>query len=208
MSQLKTICLGVLLSTLYFPSQAQEKPLFSLSFLKEEKSFTYGLNNRRTNLLNDAGTIYGLYAGVSFGGRVQHVLTFNSTLFFIGEEIPNTWNNRAQLTFIGFSEEYFFLQRNFYRLCTYFQVGIGKAIYNNSPAIPVRELGETIFPTEWGLHQEFILWEYLHLKTGGGYRWVLGNPQLPLDGFYYKIGVTVDPKAALSRWKVKKENQN
>lgn len=147
------------------------------------------MNNRRTFILDDFTTIYGIYAGVAYGEKVKHVLTLNSTLFYIGNKPPNM----VRLNFIGFSEEFYFFRRNKWAFCTYAHGGVGQ-LNNSSPLIALENRKEWVYPTEWGLHTEYSLWPWLNLRTGIGYRYVLNKPSLNIDGVYLKLGATLNPK--------------
>ena len=72
----------------------------SIESLLEENSFTYGLHNRRTELMGNSCSIYGLVLGFPHSTRMKHMLTLNSTVFWIGE------NPEVQLNYFGFAEEY------------------------------------------------------------------------------------------------------
>lgn len=173
---------------------------FLFGHFKEKKSITYGLNNRRTKLFQDRATIYGAYAGIQFGNDLKHVLTINSTLWWVGNDADHfSAPSEVQLNFLGFSEEYVFWKKNRWSFSTYIHLGLGKARARatdfNLQTTPY--LSRWVFPAEGGIHGEFTLNKWLSFRGGLGYRYVLNSSDWPLHGMYFKVGAGVKIKELL-----------
>lgn len=185
----KGILLLVIGLSFSFLSNAQLND-FLFRHFKERKSVTYGLNNRRTSILNENSTIYGGYIGIKFGNRLKHVITLNSTVMWVGE--PNADIGlepvEVQLNFAGFSEEYVFWKHNQWAFSSYLHFGIGKGRFRSIPEGLNPSFSQWVFPAEFGIHSAYSPNKWLELRTGGGYRYVFNSADWPLHGFYYKVG--------------------
>ena len=173
---------------------------FFIKPLKQEKSITYGLNNRRTRLFDDNGTIFGGFAGVQFGNNLKHVITINSTVFWIGNEdshFPEV--SEVQLNFIGFSEEYVFWQRNRWNVSSYLHIGVGKASVRpvNESLQSTPYASDWVIPGEAGIQSEHFLNKWLSVRGGFGYRYVFHSNDWPLHGIYAKVGAGIRIKELL-----------
>ncbi|MCG8576712.1 MAG: hypothetical protein MI810_17670 [Flavobacteriales bacterium] len=180
-----------------FLGRAQFKGMFR--HFKEEKVVTYGLNNRKTRFLNDPSTLYGGYIGIKYGNRLKHVITLNSTVFWVGNELDNTnLTTEVQLNFAGLSEEYVYWKTPKWNFATYLHFGAGKARFRswNQPSNPSFS-SRWVFPAELGLHSEFALNSWLGIRGGVGYRYVFNSSEWPLHGFYYKIGAGLNTQEFL-----------
>lgn len=161
---------------------------------KQEKSVTYGLNNRRTQLFDENGTIYGAYAGIQFGNNLKHVATINSNVFWIGsntEHFPQA--SEVQLNFVGVSEEYIFWKRNQWSFNSYLHIGVGKARVRPVSAV-IQETpyaSQWVVPLEGGIQNQYDINKWLSVRGGVGYRYVFNSNDWPLHGMYAKIGVGV-----------------
>lgn len=183
-------------------SVAQHNPF---RFFKEEKSVTFGLNNRRTSFLENPATLYGLHVGVKFGNRLKHTLTLNSTLFWVGDaEISPNEFKQIRLNYLGFSEEFELCQIRKISFNSYFHIGAGKAHYRsllNEIALENSLTSHFVFPFEFGLHTSYQLNTWSSFKLGMGYRYVIGEHEIPINGVYYKVGLGLNPNAFLTWFK-------
>lgn len=188
---MKLLLYHILLFATFSVAGQKNLAQFLLSPFKEKKTITYGLNNRRTLLLQDQSTIYGGYIGVKFGDRLKHVFTLNSTLFWVGEGdyVPNV--TELQLNYLGFAGEYLFWQKEKWAFSSYMHGGAGK-IRTVSNVLSNQTNKDWVFPLEAGLHAGYLPNNWLELRFGGGYRYVLSSGNVPLNGFYYKVGAGVN----------------
>jgi hypothetical protein len=180
-------------------SKAQFNPF---RIFNEEKSLTYGLNNKISSFLDHPATQYGLHLGVEFGNKFKHTVTVNSTLFWVGRLAVNPNEVRqVRFTFFGFSEEYRLIQINQLSLNSYLHIGAGKAYFRSlSSEISLENslASNFIFPLEFGLHPAYKLNNWSSVKLGVGYRVVLGTNETSLNGIYYKVGYGFDLNAFLA----------
>lgn len=186
---MKQTFLGLLFICFSFASYGQVGD-FLFKYFKEKKSVTYGLNNRRTTVFQDKATIYGGYLGIKFGSQLKHVITLNSTVFWVGDYVDESGLNMAnevQLNFVGFSEEFVFWRRNQWAFSSYLHFGLGKAKFRENNAVDILE-NRLVYPLEFGIHSGYSPTEWLEFRLGGGYRYVLNSGEVSLHGFYYKIG--------------------
>ena len=168
---------------------------FLFKYFREKKSVTYGLNNRRTTLLQDNATIYGGYLGIKFGSQLKHMITFNSTLFWVGDYMDETGISNpleVQLNFIGFSEEFVFWKKNRWAFASYLHIGAGQARFRETFMNEDLFRDKLVYPGEIGLHSSFAPIEWLEFRIGGGYRYVFNSKEIPLNGFYYKVGAGIN----------------
>lgn len=169
--------------------------------LKEKKSLTYGLNNRRTYLLGDPSTIYGVYFGIQYGERLKHVITYNNNLFWAGN------NEQVRVQFLGFAEEYTFYSVGRFEFVSYIHIGVGFASYRNLTLLHEHQFyDELISPVELGVHGSLRIYDWLKFKTGAGYRFVLLDKEHDMDGFYYKIGASLAVGTIWNSFQNKKAN--
>lgn len=154
---------------------------------KEKKSFTYGINNRRTSLFNQNSTIYGIFMGIQYGERMKHVITMNSNICWAGQE------DQVRLTYAGFAEEFKFLSVKRFEFISYIHGGLGVATYRQlNSGGQYQTHREVVSPLELGVHLSYQLLDWLQLKGGVGYRFVLLTETQELDNVYYKVGLNVD----------------
>jgi len=183
-----TIQLLIILSVLSFSAQslAQSRD-FLFKYFKQKKTFTYGLNNRQTKMLVEPSSIYSGYIGIKYGNQLKHVITVNSTVFWIGDyqESPTLEPMEMQLNYVGLAEEFRFLKYNRWSFSSYIHLGAGKGRFRNSFPLGSRWL----FPLETGIHGAYALNKWLEIKGGAGYRYVFHSQGLPLHGFYYKLSI-------------------
>jgi hypothetical protein len=183
-----TLCkMGILVSSLLYTTKSfGQLDSFLTAPFKDKKSFTYGLNNRRTILLNDHASIYGIYMGIQYGNRMKHVVTLNSTLLWAGN------GPQVRLSYVGFAEEFTFLSIRRLGLISYIHGGFGYASYRNLPGSAQASRRDAVGPLEMGIHLSYGLWDWLQLKGGAGYRIVLPNKNPELNSVYYKVGASVN----------------
>lgn len=173
---------------------------FLFRHFQQEKSVTYGLNNRRTLLFRDNATIYGGYIGIQFGDNLKHVVTINSTILWTGNDTEHfSQATEVQLNFIGFSEEFIFWKRKRWSFNTYLHFGVGKA---NARAVnPVLQTSpydsKWVLPFEAGLQNEYTINSWFSIRSGFGYRYVFNSGDWPLHGMYVKVGAGVKIKELL-----------
>ena len=58
-----------------------------------------------------------------------------------------------------------------------------------------------VFPVEFGLHTSYQLNTWSSFKLGMGYRYVIGEHEIPINGVYYKVGLGLNPNAFLTWFK-------
>ena len=183
-------CLLVLIGFTFAEHSNGQLNDFLFGPFKEKKTVTYGLNNRRTSLLNENTTLYGGYIGIKFGGQLKHVITLNSTVFWVGEyDAPQGLQpTEVQLNYAGFAEEYVFWRYQKWAFSSYIHLGAGKGRFRTASFDNYPFATHWIFPAELGLQTGYSLNKWLELKAGGGYRYVMNAGDWPLHGFYYKLG--------------------
>ena len=165
----------------------------SIESLLEENSFTYGLHNRRTELMGNSCSIYGLVLGFPHSTRMKHMLTLNSTVFWIGE------NPEVQLNYLGFAEEYAFFTRPKLEFVLYGHIGIGTTRFQSLSNLGEPELSRQLAaPLELGVHASYRINSWMKFKTGIGHRTDLSAADIPLNAPYYKVGL------AINIWELKK----
>jgi hypothetical protein len=180
-------------------TNAQLKDFLFKNF-HEKRTLTYGLNNRNTSLLQESSTIYAGYIGIKYGDRLKHVITLNSTFFWVGKQTTDqgTIPHEAQLNFVGLSEEYTFWKHNKISLTSYLQIGFGQArirpVLNDSYTIR-----KNVFPFEAGIHLGYSPLRWVDLRTGVGYRYTLNQGDWRLSSVYYRLGLAVNIKE-LKNW--------
>ena len=193
MTTLRLIILCLFIQTT--PSYGQLND-FLFRHFRESKAVTYGLNNRKTRIMQSPTTLYGGYIGIKFGQQLKHVITLNSTAFWVGESANGGILHEAQLNYAGFSEEFLFWQKNKWGFSTYLHIGLGKARFRPlsfDPALHTIQ-SKWIVPTEYGLQGTYALNNWLEIRSGFGYRYVLNAGDWPLHGFYYKVGAGINFK--------------
>jgi hypothetical protein len=174
-----------------------------LDHFKEKKKLTYGLNNRHTIILHERATIYAGFIGIKFGNRLKHVITLNSTGFWVGNPARLSVLGRqpveAQLNFIGLSEEYLFWKKKRWALSSYMHMGVGKGRFRS--VTPDMNIVHTqwIYPLEMGLLTGYSPNPWLELRLGGGYRYTFNAGDWPLHSMYVKIGAGVNLRVLQSK---------
>ena len=178
---------------------------FILNEFRKEKSVTIGLNNRHQKILHSPSTIYSGYIGIKYGERLKHVLTLNSSILWVGnaQTVLSADPIEAQLSFIGFSEEYIFLKWGKFEFSTYLQVAIGR-VFLRSTLNQELIKKPNVYPLIGGVHCSYWVLPWLDLKLGGGYQHVVQEFNVPLNGIYYKIGLGVNLLNLLDRFKINK----
>lgn len=189
------ICLSAGLRITSIQAQTSDSSDFNaFTFYESEARFTYGLNNRRTAFNHQNSTIFGLYAGVEWGDKLRHVVTINSTVFWIEQKneagIPETFH----LNYLGFAEEFDFLEYNKWLVTSYLHGGIGKRLLRTPQAAVLNETHLWVMPLETGLQCSYNLLPWLRLIAGGGYRWIIRDEISGLNGVYYKASAAVNLK--------------
>ena len=164
-----------------------------LEVFKEKRRFILGLDNRRTHIAGDPTLIYGVFAGVSYGGKIRLKLGVSG----LPKPTEKLHNNvfspyTSQLFFISAGEEYDFFIHKRYRLTLYGQMGVG---YNQLRYLqPLNNIEHTDFivPFELGSYYGYDLFPWMRLKIGGGWRFVLSDQTKDLDGYFIKLGIGFD----------------
>jgi hypothetical protein len=189
------VCFSIIATVSFAQSNTSDSSSFSaFSFYKSEARFTYGLNNRRTAFKENNSTIFGLYAGVEWGDKLRHVLTFNSTVFWIEQRNERGILETFHLNYIGFAEEFDFFEHNRWLLTSYLHSGLGKYTLRTPQAIIMNETSRWVVPLETGIQCSYNLLPWLRLIAGGGYRWILRDELSALNGVYYKASAAVNLK--------------
>ena len=191
---MKRTVLGLILLSFVYTSNAQVGD-FLFKHFREKKTVTYGLNNRRTSLLQENATIYGGYLGIKFGSQLKHMVTLNSTLLWVGNYIDQTGVSNpleVQLNFIGFSEEFVFWKKNRWAFASYLHIGVGKARFRDAMVNEDLLSNNFVYPGEAGIHSSYAPIDWLEFRLGGGYRYVFNSKEIPLNGFYYKVGAGIN----------------
>lgn len=197
---LQATCISV--SLLFATSASAQIKDFLFGEFKKEKEVTYGLNNRRTRIFEDQATIYGAYAGIQFGDRLQHVITLNSTLQWVGDYNGIVGqDSEIRLDFVGFSEEFVFAQSGQWSFSSYMHAGGGVAGLRTI-AEPDEILDtQYVWPLEGGVHSEYSVNTWLSFRGGAGYRYVVNKSDWPLHGIYIKVGAGVNFKELKAKLK-------
>ncbi len=169
-----------------------------MRFYQSPASITYGLNNRRTSILGNSITIFGGYVGVQWGDRLKHVLTTNSSVFWIQPNATTLPPRSYHLNYIGFAEEYALLRWKRWELVSFIHGGYGSFHERSFEASAFTYNKDWVIPVELGGHLAFGINEWLDAIGGAGHRWVLLDQTHALDGFYYKVSLSLDIKALRS----------
>lgn len=177
---------------------------FLFSHFKKKKTLTYGFNNRRTSLLYDHSTIYAGYVGIKFGSQLKHVITLNSTAFWVGNPerlaAEGLQPLEVQLNFVGLSEEFMFWKKNRWTFSSYIHLGAGQGRFRS--IAPDQQIVDEqwMFPLELGIHSGYSPNSWLELRVGGGYRHLFKAGDWPLHGLYYKVGAGVNFRELKKRY--------
>jgi hypothetical protein len=177
-----------------------------MRFYKSPAKVTYGLNNRRTSLLGNSVTIFGGYIGVQWGERLKHVVTANSSIFWMRPNANTLPPRSYHLNYIGLAEEYAFVQWNRWQLVSFLHAGWGSFHERKFEANAFDYTLDWVLPLELGGHFSYGLTNWLDLIAGAGYRWVLLDESHTLDGLYYKASLSVDLKTLRNSCSTKKNN--
>jgi len=161
--------------------------------LKEKRRFIIGLDNRRTHIAGDPTLIYGVFAGVSYGGKIRLKLGV-SGLPRPTEKLHNNVLSpyTSQLFFLSAGEEFDFFIHNRYRLTLYGQMGMGYNQLNFLQQLNSVSQTDFIVPVELGSYYGYDLFPWMRLKLGGGWRFVLSDQTHDLDGYFLKLGIGFD----------------
>lgn len=186
----KIISLVILL--FYFSKAFSQRLTSPFEILKEKKEIVYGIDNRRTHIHQHHTVIYGLYSGISFGGKLRFKIGINGIPFEVGKFVDdNGVLKKNRLLFASVGEECDFYQYKKIGVTTYLQAGIGNNFYRriNTSGTEINTGKERIIPIEAGLHFNYDLLTYLKLRTGFGWRFVTPNNSRELSGYYVKLGL-------------------
>lgn len=179
--------------------------------IKDEKEFIYGLDNRRTHIQRQNTLIYGGYLGISSGRNLRLKIGLSGTPFERGRYINTqglTQRNRFFYFHIG--EEFDFFEWGKFSTTAYFQVGYGANYYRKED-----EFGETFqtgkhnfVPIETGLHFNYDVYDWMRLKVGGGWRFILPEKVHYLEGYYIKLGIGISGKRLYKAYQRRKTERN
>ncbi|MFY0674648.1 MAG: hypothetical protein JXQ87_14710 [Bacteroidia bacterium] len=165
---------------------------------KKDAELTIGFNNRRTHLYNEFGTIYGFKIGLNFDRRLKNTFVLSSTIFDLGKpENEGESYKSTQLHFASIAEEFTFYAKRNLSFSTYFTVGYGVSVMRAFGAgnIPVFTEKRRVIPFEFGLQTSYVVFTWLDLRAGAGWRlFALGNDD-GLSGYFFKVGAGVKYKA-------------
>jgi len=174
--------------------------------LKEKRQIIYGLDNRRTHFKSQPSSIYGIYTGIGFGGKLRFKTVFNGSFFeleLLESGIP--LNERNRMFFVSLGEEFDFFTVNKFGLTTYVQMGLGKR-YSQITAVDQSVFfanKEWLIPLELGLHSRYDLLNWLTLKIGGGWRFVFPDANAGWSGYYLKFAVKINGNLLLQKFKAR-----
>ena len=165
---------------------------------KKDADLTIGFNNRRTHLYNQFGTIYGFKIGLNFEKRLKNTFVFSSTIFELGKpENEGEAYKTAQLHFASIAEEFTFYKKGNLSFSTYFTIGYGFNVLRAYGAGNVLMFTERrhIVPIEYGLLTSYVVFTWLDLRAGLGWRnFIIGNDD-GLSGYFFKVGAGIKYKA-------------
>lgn len=179
------------------------------SKLKGEKEFIYGLDNRRTHIQRQSTLIYGAYLGISSGRNLRLKIGLSGTPFERGNSLDiDGLTQKNRFFYFNIGEEFDFFEIGRYSATAYFQMGYGVNQYRKE-----NEIGETIergkhnfVPIETGLHFNYDVFDWMRIKIGGGWRFVLPEKVNYLEGYYIKLGIGISTKRLYQAYK-EKQNQ-
>jgi hypothetical protein len=181
------------------------------SKIKDEKEFIYGLDNRRTHIQRQNTLIYGGYLGISSGRNLRLKIGLSGTPFERGSYINSqglTQRNRFFYFHIG--EEFDFFEWGKFSTTAYLQLGYGANYYRKE-----NEFGETFqtgkhnfVPIETGLHFNYDVYDWMRLKVGGGWRFILPEKVYYLEGYYIKLGIGISGKRLFQAYQRRKTEKN
>lgn len=165
--------------------------------LKGEKEFIYGFDNRRTHIQEQNTLIYGAYLGISAGRNLKFKLGISGTPFQVGRSVNEEGLvQRNRFFFLNIGEEFDFFEYKKFSITTYLQAGYGVNYFTeeNENEEVVRKGEHNIVPVEVGLHFNYDLFDWMRLKTGGGWRFVFPEKANYLQGYYVKFGIGISLK--------------
>ena len=148
-------------------------------------------------MLLEPSAIYCGYVGIKFGHQLKHVVTLNSTVFWVGNYRQSSGQEpmEIQLNYAGFAEEFRFWKHNRWSLSSYIHFGVGKGRFRLEHSVD----SEWLYPIEMGIHGAYSINKWLEIRGGGGYRYIFNSKELPLHAFYYKLGVGLNFKEFKNR---------
>lgn len=164
----------------------------------EEAEFTFGLNNRRTHIYDDFGTIYGVFFGLNFDRKLRNTFLLSSTIVPLGQASEEgVAYSRASFHFVGVTEEYTYFKKNRIKFSAYASLGYGFSKYQlrSYQHELLLEYTRGIVPLELGLHTTYEIIPWLELRAGLGWRFFLRGNQNGLSGYYFKIALGLKYKA-------------
>jgi hypothetical protein len=175
--------------------------------LKETKKFIYGFDNRRTRIGEQNASIYGLYLGIGFGGKLRFKAGISEMPFQKGKVVDDqNLIQKNRLLFGVFGEEFDFLVYKKLRFTTYFQAGMGYNFFRKIDKMETEILTgrNPILPLEIGAQSNYSISPGLTVKVGGGYRFVLPAHSYHLSGSYFKVGLNINSRKLLEKYRMKK----
>ncbi|MGB0429571.1 MAG: hypothetical protein ACPGLV_03795 [Bacteroidia bacterium] len=194
---MKRLLLLVLIFVVSVASNAQIKfDVFEL--YKKDAELTIGFNNRRTHLHNEFGTIYGFKVGLNFDRRLKNTFVISSTIIDLGKpKSMGATHKTAQLHFASIAEEFTFYTKQNLSFSTYFTLGYGvnfQKTYTAAQDLLVAEQ-RPILPIEFGLQTSYIVFTWLDIKAGAGWRHLLVGNYSGLSGYFFKLSAGIKYKA-------------
>ena len=116
---------------------------------------------------------------------------------------------KNRLLFGVFGEEYDFLIYKKLRFTTCFQAGMGYNYFRKIDQLEMEILSgrNLILPLEIGVQSNYLALPWLTVKVGGGWRFVLPAHSYDLSGYYFKVGLNINGRKLLEKYKIKK-NKN
>ncbi|MDH4473960.1 MAG: hypothetical protein QE487_15240 [Fluviicola sp.] len=112
--------------------------------------------------------------------------------------------NRLLFGVVG--EEFDFFVYKKLRFTTYFQAGMGYNYFRKIDQLEMEILSgrNPILPLEIGVQSNYSISPWLTVKVGGGCRFVFPAHSYDLSGYYFKIGLNINGRKLLEKYKIKK----
>lgn len=177
--------------------------------IKGEKEFIYGIDNRRTHIQSQNTLIYGGYFGISSGRNLRLKIGLSGTPFERGRYIDDqNLTQRNRFFFFNIGEEFDFFEYGQFSITAYLQVGYGVNYYRKED-----ENGNTFLtgkhnfvPIESGIHFNYDIFDWMRLKVGGGWRFILPEKVNYLEGYYIKLGIGISTRRLIQAYRDKRNN--
>ena len=207
--KIQQFILIALFSLNYLITNSQEF-INPFSKIKGEKEFISGFDNRRTHIQEQNTLIYGAYLGISAGRNLRFKLGISGTPFEVGRSINEEGlTQRNRFFFFNIGEEFDFFEYKKFSSTVYLQAGYGVNYFNKENINgQVYESGKhNIVPLEAGLQLNYDLFDWMRLKTGGGWRFIVPEKANYLQGYYIKLGVGISIRKLYRRYTERKEER-